>query len=93
MTVTVVSALHRGLLPLEQMGRVLHPGCRCVRRLCGSLCSQVRLGPELIRQRGSVCQGTDIKDVALGKLLSNSVWPEGRNLVRNEAKDRQEPRS
>lgn len=25
---------------------------------------------------GSICQGTDIKDVAFGKLLSNSVWPE-----------------
>ena len=33
------------------------------------------------------------KDVVLGKLLNNSVWAGCRNLLRNEAKDRLEPRS
>ena len=52
-----------------------------------------KLGTKVIRQRSSIYQGTDIQDVALGKLASNLVCAGGRNLVRNEANDRLEPRS
>lgn len=40
-----------------------------------------------------MCQGTDVKAVAFGRLLSDSVWPGGRNLLGAKLKGRQEPKN
>ena len=51
-----------------------------------------KFGTKVVSQRSSICQGTDIKDAVFRKLLNNSAWAGCRNLLRNEAEDRLEPR-